>query len=102
MNKINVVFITGNQNKLKEVRSIMGDEFNVINYDIDLPEIQTTEVSEVISEKIKSAFESVNNNDILNNIITEFHKNGATDVKSLNDMIIFCEDTGFFIDNISN
>ena len=47
----NIVFITGNQNKLDEVKSILGNKFNVINYDIDLSEIQNTEVKKVINEK---------------------------------------------------
>ncbi len=102
MNKINIVFVTGNAKKLEEVRKIMGDEFNVINHDIDLPEIQTTEVSEVIEEKIKAALEAVQNKSTLDEIVKKFHDNGAVDVKGLEDMTIFCEDTGFFIDNMSN
>jgi non-canonical purine NTP pyrophosphatase (RdgB/HAM1 family) len=102
MSKINVVFVTGNVKKLEEVRKIMGSEFNVINHDIDLPEIQTTEVSEVIEEKIKAALEAVKDKNTLSEIVKKFQDNGATDVKGLEDMTIFCEDTGFFIDNMSN
>ena len=53
--KQKLIFITGNANKLREVRQILGDDFCVINVNVDLPEIQSTSVEEVISEKIKEA-----------------------------------------------
>jgi inosine/xanthosine triphosphate pyrophosphatase family protein len=31
MAKINIVFITGNEGKRREVSEILGDQFNVIN-----------------------------------------------------------------------
>ena len=54
-----LLFLTGNQGKLNEAREIMGDEFKIDNKKIDLPEIQSTSVEEVISEKLKSAYKIV-------------------------------------------
>ena len=51
MQKQNIVFIKGNKNKLKEVTEILGDDFAVVNIEVDLQEIQSTDVKEVIEEK---------------------------------------------------
>ncbi len=45
-------FITGNPNKLKEVRAILGD---VIHLDLNLAEIQSSDPEEVIRAKLESA-----------------------------------------------
>ncbi len=45
-------FITGNENKLKEARQILGE---VNNLDIDLPEIQSLDPKEVIKAKLLEA-----------------------------------------------
>jgi non-canonical purine NTP pyrophosphatase (RdgB/HAM1 family) len=45
-------FITGNQGKLKEVQSILGD---VVALDIDLVEIQSLDAHEIIRAKLEEA-----------------------------------------------
>lgn len=45
-------FITGNENKLKEARQILG---NVESLEIDLPEIQSLDPKEVIEAKLREA-----------------------------------------------
>ena len=55
MSKINIVFITGNEGKRKEVSEILCTNFNIINIKLDLPEIQSIDVEGVIKEKIKYA-----------------------------------------------
>jgi hypothetical protein len=52
-------FITGNANKLAEVRAILGDEIEVKNQSLDLLEIQGT-IEEVSSDKCRRAAEIVN------------------------------------------
>jgi non-canonical purine NTP pyrophosphatase (RdgB/HAM1 family) len=47
-------FITGNKNKLAEVRAILGEE--VGHLDIDLPEIQEIDAHEIIKAKLQEAF----------------------------------------------
>lgn len=46
-------FITGNQNKLKEIQAILP---NVEQLDIDLPEIQELDAKEIIREKLLEAY----------------------------------------------
>jgi len=59
--KKTLVFITGNENKLKEVVQILGDKFpwNVVCKKIDLPEYQG-EPDEISIEKCKIAAKEVN------------------------------------------
>lgn len=49
-----ILFITGNENKLKEVREITG--LNVIAKKLDIPEIQSLDVEEVAKVKALEAF----------------------------------------------
>ncbi|KAF2142906.1 uncharacterized protein K452DRAFT_286537 [Aplosporella prunicola CBS 121167] len=51
-------FITGNKNKLAEVKAILGDTIVLKNQSLDLPEVQGT-VEEVTIEKCKKAAELV-------------------------------------------
>ena len=61
--KKNIVFITGNEGKKKEVEQILGiDKYNIVNIDLDVPEIQTISVEEVTDAKIKSAYELLKEN----------------------------------------
>ena len=80
---INLVFVTGNQKKVDEVKAILGNNFNVIKFDIDVPEIQSTDVKEVIQAKIEIAY---------------------TQAKmSFGDNInIICEDTGLYFENMNS
>lgn len=56
MKKIN--FITGNKNKLAEVKAILGTVIDVENQAVDLPEIQGT-IEEIAREKCRRAAEVV-------------------------------------------
>jgi Ham1 family len=51
-------FITGNKNKLSEVRAILGDAVTVDNKSVDVPEIQGT-VEEIAKEKCRRAADEV-------------------------------------------
>ena len=93
----NIVFITGNEGKRKEVQEILGKEYNVINLKLDLPEIQSINVEDVINEKIKSAYKLSEQNF---NLIKEKFKEKNIIINSLKDVIILCEDTGLYIKNM--
>jgi inosine triphosphate pyrophosphatase len=56
LTKVN--FITGNKNKLIEVRAILGSVIEVDNQEVDVPEIQGT-IEEIAKEKAKRAAEAV-------------------------------------------
>ncbi|XP_031569714.1 inosine triphosphate pyrophosphatase-like [Actinia tenebrosa] len=60
MSRKTLVFVTGNQNKLKEVVAILGDSFpwKVESRNIDLPEFQG-EPDEISREKCKVAAEKI-------------------------------------------
>ncbi len=51
-------FITGNANKLREVRDILGDCVELKNRSVDLPEIQGT-IEEVSKAKCRAAADEV-------------------------------------------
>jgi hypothetical protein len=51
-------FITGNKNKLIEVRAILGNVIEVDNQAVDVPEIQGT-IEEIAKEKARRAAEAV-------------------------------------------
>ena len=84
MLKIKVYFITGNKGKLNEAKAILEDENIIVeNIDIDVDEIQSTHVDEVICKKLKTSFSK----------LPEVEKN--------NNVHIFCEDTGLGFDNMN-
>lgn len=56
LSKLN--FITGNKNKLTEVRAILGSVIEVDNQAVDVPEIQGT-IEEIAKEKARRAAETV-------------------------------------------
>ena len=53
---LTIIFITGNKGKFNELQSFFGDDIMkyIINYDIDLPEIQGTE-KEIVVHKLLTA-----------------------------------------------
>jgi inosine triphosphate pyrophosphatase len=51
-------FITGNKNKLSEVRAILGDAIVIDNKSVDVPEIQGT-IEEIAKEKCRRAADVV-------------------------------------------
>ncbi|NQZ84530.1 MAG: non-canonical purine NTP pyrophosphatase [Nanoarchaeales archaeon] len=50
-----IIFVTGNKNKLIEVSEILG--YQIKNKNVDLPEIQAINVIDVVREKVKVAYE---------------------------------------------
>jgi inosine triphosphate pyrophosphatase len=51
-------FITGNKNKLAEVRSILGNVIELDNQAVDVPEVQGT-VEDIAKDKCRRAAEAV-------------------------------------------
>jgi non-canonical purine NTP pyrophosphatase (RdgB/HAM1 family) len=52
-----ITLVSGNENKIKEFQQILGLKLKTI--DIDLPEIQSTNVMEVAKEKLKEAMKHI-------------------------------------------
>jgi non-canonical purine NTP pyrophosphatase (RdgB/HAM1 family) len=101
MTKINIVFITGNEGKRREVSEILGTNFNVINIKLDLPEIQSISVQDVIKEKIKYALKMAKTKKIFTEIKDKFFTSGVT-INTIKDVNIICEDSGFYIKQMNN
>ncbi len=99
----NIVFVSGNAGKIKEVGAIFGSGFNLINHDIDLPEIQSLDGKEVINEKLNVAVNLLkdSSNPDFKSIKEKFKELGVN-ISSLDDFVLFCEDTSFIIDTLSN
>lgn len=60
-----ITFVTGNKNKLEEVKRILNDgeeelPFEIVNQRVDLPELQGNDVKEIAMEKCKQAAKAVN------------------------------------------
>ena len=98
--KKNIVFITDNEGKRKEVEQILGDKYTIINIDLDVPNIQSIIVEEVTNEKIKYIYNLLKKN--FNDVIQKFHEKKNIEVKTLKDVIVICEDTGLYIDNMND
>ena len=98
--KKNIVFITGNEGKIKEVEEILEtDKYTIINIDLDVPEIQSISVKEVINFKIKSAFELLKEN--FKKVIQKFNEKDVK-IKNINDVIVICEDSGVYIKDMND
>ncbi|XP_033119204.1 inosine triphosphate pyrophosphatase-like isoform X2 [Anneissia japonica] len=53
-----LIFVTGNANKLREVKAIVGDTIQVVSRKIDLPEFQG-EPDDIVIDKCKEAIKEV-------------------------------------------
>jgi XTP/dITP diphosphohydrolase len=51
-----IIFVTGNDGKFREVKEILGEDFNLERVKIDLQEIQGIDVCEIAEEKAQEAF----------------------------------------------
>jgi len=97
--KKNVIFITGNEGKRREVEAIVGSKkYSIVNVDLDVPEIQSISVEEVTKEKIKSAYELLKDN--FKEVINKFMEKGIK-VNNIDDVIVICEDTGLYINDMN-
>lgn len=61
-------FITGNKNKLAEVRAILGTVIEVDNQAVDVPEIQGT-IEEIAKEKARRAAEAVSHSSLSHTLV---------------------------------
>ncbi|KAA8643165.1 hypothetical protein EYZ11_008981 [Aspergillus tanneri] len=69
-------FITGNKNKLAEVRAILGGVVEVDNQAIDVPEIQGT-IEDIAKEKCRQAAKVVGGPVLTEDTALEFHALGG-------------------------
>jgi inosine triphosphate pyrophosphatase len=62
---VKIIFITGNKDKFEEAKAVIPD---LIQEDIDLPEIQNIDSRKVIEEKLKEAKKKVKGNIIVEDV----------------------------------
>ncbi|OOF92272.1 hypothetical protein ASPCADRAFT_210703 [Aspergillus carbonarius ITEM 5010] len=67
-----LVFITGNKNKLAEVKAILGTSVGIESQALDLPEIQGT-IEDIAREKCRRAAEVVGGPVLTEDTALEFH-----------------------------
>lgn len=53
----NIIFITGNENKLREAKQILGVE--IVSENLDIREIQDVDLEEVIKDKLRNAYKRI-------------------------------------------
>jgi len=70
-----IYFVTSNENKIREAESILGKKLKRAN--LDVPEVQSLDVEEVVTQKAKAAYKKVRHP-------------------------VLVEDTGFYIHSLNN
>ena len=79
-----ILFATGNQGKLEEMKpQFEQKDLELLQIDVDVPEIDAMDVEEVAEQKVIDSFEAALENDLVQK-----------------DSMIIVEDTGFFIDSL--
>jgi non-canonical purine NTP pyrophosphatase (RdgB/HAM1 family) len=54
-----ITVVTGNPDKLKEIQLIAGNNIKLVSKPIDLIEIQSMDLKEIVENKVKAAYEAV-------------------------------------------
>jgi non-canonical purine NTP pyrophosphatase (RdgB/HAM1 family) len=54
-----ITLVTGNANKLRELQALVPDSLKIIAQSIDLPEIQSLDVREVVEDKVRRAYQAI-------------------------------------------
>jgi XTP/dITP diphosphohydrolase len=55
---VDLYFVTGNKGKVSEAEKILGFPIHIAN--IDLPEIQSLDLNEIVKDKVERAYEKIN------------------------------------------
>jgi len=89
-NEYILLFISGNQNKIKEVSNILGDKYPFLLLDIDIEEIQSVSVEKVAKQKAIDSYKEFQK--YKSNLFINDKK--FLDLVNNQKIIVFCEDTG--------
>lgn len=65
-----IALITGNVGKLKELQALAPDRLDITSRSLDLPEIQSLDVREVVEDKVRRAYEQVQSPVIVEDVST--------------------------------
>ena len=65
-----ITLVTGNPNKLRELQALAPPEMDIVSRSIDLPEIQSMDVREVVTDKVRRAYAAVGGPVIVEDVST--------------------------------
>ena len=54
-----ITLVTGNPNKLKELKAIASDHIEIASREVDLVEIQSLDLHEIVEDKVKRAYDII-------------------------------------------
>lgn len=69
-----ITLITGNPNKLTELQAIFPASLNLTSQKLDIEEIQTLDLHEIVSHKLRRAYEQVQGPVIVEDVSVELEK----------------------------
>ncbi|MGI0134510.1 MAG: non-canonical purine NTP pyrophosphatase, partial [Candidatus Micrarchaeaceae archaeon] len=68
--KPHITLITGNPGKLKELQALAPNRLSITSRSLDLPEIQSLDVREVVEDKVRRAYEQIRTPVIVEDVST--------------------------------
>ncbi len=72
-----IYLVTGNPNKLREWRAILPDDIQIDSMDIDLPEIQSADPEEIVTDKARRAYEATGEPVVVEDVSAGLEKLGG-------------------------
>ena len=89
-----LVFFTGNKNKIKEIRGILGVDYPFLSVDIDSEEVQAVSVEKVIDYKCRDSYRDLM--ELRDKLVIKNERGEIINHNPLSDkkIIIVVEDTG--------
>ncbi len=69
--------VTGNPNKLREWRAILPDDMQIDSMDVDLPEIQSADPEEIVTDKARRAYEATGKPVVVEDVSAGLEKLGG-------------------------
>ncbi len=105
-----IIFFSGNKNKVREVENAFkeynennGTDFHCLSVDIDVEEIQSVSVKNVIKEKVKDSFKELidKKNDLYLQNLSGDKSYVLRDIDQ-KEIILICEDTGMGIEMLGS
>lgn len=94
-----LVFFTGNVDKAREIKSVLGDEFPFLTVDIDTEEVQAVSVRKVATHKILESY------NVLKDLVEKdmlMIQNGISSPLAGRKLIVAVEDTGLGFEDLGS
>lgn len=91
-----LVFFTGNKDKIREIKGILGEDYPFLSVDIDSEEVQAVSVEKVIDYKCRDSYRELMELHDKNKLVIKNEKGEIINDNPLSDkkIIIVVEDTG--------